>query len=224
MNYIKALLIATALALISVAPAGAALPWGAPGNVTVANAEVSGATPTCTYSSTLFTCIEDMTANVTSVTLAGMTAGTYYTLVFMQDGTGSRTLTQTSITGGSLATGTTAANKYDVWVIKATSATAATFIADYPNAPLWDVWNMAQAGNGTSVANATVQSQPTVVVPGMTANNSCSCVFTNPDANFAKGMSMGCTPLTNAVTCQEVNATAATATPTAGTIAVRIAP
>lgn len=216
------------LALAGCAGAWAAVPWGAPGNVTVANSEVSGATPTCTYSSTLLTCIEDMTANVTSVTLAGMTAGTYYTIMFVQDGTGSRTLTQASITqatgGPALPAIPSTANTYTAWIIKATSASAATFVQNYDNVMLWDTWNMLQVGAGTTVTAATIQAQTAIVAPGMTANNNCSCVFSNPDANFNKGLTMGCVPATNSVTCNEVNPTAANATPTAGNIIVRIAP
>lgn len=219
---------AFALLALSFAPAHAALPWGAPGNVTVANSEVSGATPTCTYSSTLFVCIEDMTANVTSLTLAGMTAGTYYTLIWMQDGTGSRTLTQSAITqatgGPAVPAIPSAANKYTAWVILATSATAATFVANYDNSPLWDSWNMTVAGAGTTVTAATIQAQTTVVAPGMTANNNCTAVFSNPDANYNKGLTMGCVPGTNSVVANIINPTAANATPTAGNILIRIAP
>lgn len=205
-----------------------AIPWGAPGSVTVTNSEVSGATPTCTYSSTLFVCIEDMTANVTSLTLAGMTAGTYYTIIFVQDGTGSRTLTQTPITqatgGMAIPAIPSAANTWTVWTIKATSASAATFVQNYDNATVFDTWNMQMTGAGTTVTAATIQAQTAIVVPGMTTNNMCGCNFSNPDANFNKGMTMSCVPGTNSVTCNEINPTAANATPTAGTINVRIAP
>ena len=69
-----------ALSLILVAglsvQAFAGLPWGS-----TAPLEVSGTTPTCTYTSTALACIENMTGNVTSVTLAGITSGLYSDLI-----------------------------------------------------------------------------------------------------------------------------------------------
>jgi hypothetical protein len=209
---------------LGVGPSQAAVPWGTAGNVTVANSEVTGNTPTCTYSSTLFVCISSMTGNVTSLTLAGMTAGTYYTFIPVQDGTGSRTLTQTSITGGALAAGTTGANQWDVWVIKATSATAATFVTDYPNGNLFDSWNMTTTLAANPVTAATYQTVTAIVAPGVTASNGCTCTYSAPDANFLKGMVMSCGTGTNAITCYAINPTATAATPSAGVVVVRIIP
>lgn len=225
MNKIKTAFLSLALLAASVAPSLAALPWSA-GAGTGAPLQVSGATPTCTYTATALACIEDMTANVTSVTLAGMTAGSYYTLIFMQDGTGSRTLTQTSITGGSLATGTTGANQYDVWLIKATSASAATFVQDYPNAPLFDTWTNGAGTAGTAVAaagTAITQAIPTVVIPGLAASNDCSC---NPQAIAGTNVALHtrCVPATNAATCYWQNESAASVTATTATFNVRIRP
>lgn len=212
------------LALPFARPAHAAFPWGSSDPN-----EVSGATPTCTYSATSFFCIENMTANVTSVTLAGMTAGTYYAIAFVQDGTGSRTLAQTSITqatsGPAVPAIPSAANKWTVWYILATSASAATFVQNYDNVPLWDTFIAQQTGDGSPVAN-TASETPTaaLVVPGMTANNRCSAEYANPDANIKKGVFIRCIPSTNSIQAVETNPTAATITPTAATINVRIAP
>lgn len=226
MNRIKTTLLSIALLVASVAPSLAAIPWSA-GAGTGAPLQVSGATPTCTYTATALACIEDMTANVTSVTLAGMTAGTYYSLIFMQDGTGSRTLTQTSITGSpGLATGTTGANQYDIWLIKATSASAATFVQDYPNAPLFDTWTSGAGIAGTAVAaagTAITQAIPTVVIPGLSASNSCSC-----DTQAISGANVAihtrCIPATNAAECVWQNESAASVTATTATFNVRIRP
>lgn len=218
MNRFKAGLLAFVAALALSTPSWAAFPWS-----TSDPLEVSGATPTCTYTSTAFFCIENMTANVTSVTLAGMTAGKYYAIAFVQDGTGSRTLTQTSITGGVTIPAT--ANQWTVWVIKATSASAATFVQNSDNAPLWDTWVTAQAtGDGSPVANTASETPATMVVPGMTAAHRCSAVVSNPDANIRKGIVTTCVPGTNLVSVVETNPTAATITPTAATENIGIAP
>src|SRR5216684_6128551 len=96
MKTFKSLALIFALTLGLAGRSFAAVPWG---TATTTPLQVSGATPTCTYTATALACIENMSANVTSITLAGMTAGVQYTLVLMQDGTGSRTLAQTSVTG-----------------------------------------------------------------------------------------------------------------------------
>lgn len=195
---------------------GPGLPWGS-----TAPLNQAGATPTFTYTATALAGIENMTANVTSITLAGMTAGKYYTLILMQDGTGSRTLTQTSITGApTLAT--VNANLYDVWLIKATSASAATFVRDYPNLGLWYIFAAQVTGSNSAVTTvAAAQAAPTVVAPGMSVNNNCSCVSSNPDAGALK-LGLSCVPLTNAAQCEYFNQSAGSITPTAATINVRL--
>ena len=215
-----------ALSLVLIAglsiSAFAAIPWGTTG----APLEVSGATPTCTYTATALACIENMTANVTSVTLAGMTAGQYYSIIFLQDATGSRTLTQASITqasGGPVipAIPSTAAT-YTAWVILATSASAATFVAAYDNTPLFKQFVIAQTTNGTAVAGGTMQAQPTIVVPGMTAANLCVCGPQTLPATWQTGVVAACLPETNAIQCEEINVTAATITPTAVSVNLRL--
>lgn len=225
MTRFKTALLGLVAALAVSTPSWAAFPWAA-GAGTGAPLQVSGATPTCTYTATALACIEDMTANVTALTLAGMTAGTYYTIIWMQDGTGSRTLTQTAITGGSLASGTTAANKYDVWVIKATSASAATFVADYPNAPPWDSWTTGAGIAGTAVAaagTAITQAIPTVVIPGLSASNVCRCE-TQAISGTNVALHTRCIPATNAAECVWQNESAASVTATTATFNVRIGP
>lgn len=226
MKSIKSILLSLALVVGLSAPSWASFPWS-----TTDPLEVSGATPTCTYTATALACIENMTANVSSVTLAGMTKGTYYTIVFVQDATGSRTLTQASITAatGGLAVPAipSAANKYTVWVILATSASAATFVQNYDNVPIWDTWNSATGAatittNGTQLTTGTMQAQPTLVVPGMGAGDSCTCVTQTLPATWQTGIISGCLPSTNLVTCEEFNPTAGSITPAAVTMNVRI--
>jgi len=221
MNKIKSLVLSLILIAGFSAPAFAAFPWGS-----TAPLEVNGATPTCTYTATALACIEDMTAAVTSVTLAGMTAGDYYTIAFMQDGTGSRTLTQTSITqatgGPAVPAIPSAANTWTVWIIKATSATAATFVSNYDNAPIFKQFTAAQTSNGTAVAGGAMQAQPTIVVPGMTSANVCLCQPATLPATWQTGVTAGCLAETNAVQCEEFNPTAATITPTAVSVNIRL--
>ncbi len=203
MKTIRSLFLALAFALAVVSPAGAAFPWS-----TSDPLEVAGATPTCTYTATAFACIENMTANVTSVTLAGMTAGNFYTIIFVQDATGSRTLTQASITqatGGPAvpAIPATIAN-WTVWIIKATSASAATFVSNVDNAPLWDTFVASDALNTvTATTILSTAAAPTLVFPGMTATHTCTC---QPTTVTVAGIPMGCLAGTNLVTCEFVNA------------------
>jgi hypothetical protein len=226
MNRIKTSILTLAMLATSAMPALAAIPWAA-GAGTGAPLQVSGATPTCTYTATALACIEDMTANVTSITLAGMTAGTYYSLILMQDGTGSRTLAQTSVTGApALTTAEKAANGYAVWIIKATSASAATFVTDYSNAPLFNDWTTGAGIAGTAVAaagTAITQAIPTVVIPGLGTSNTCSC---NTQAITGTNVALHtrCVPATNAATCYWQNESAASVTATTATFNVRIAP
>lgn len=221
MNRIKLILSTVLLSLgLSLSSAFAALPWGS-----TAPLQVSGATPTCTYTSTALACIENMTAPVTSVTLAGMTAGTSYTLVLMQDGTGSRTLTQASVTGApALTTAESAANGYAVWLITATSASAATFVSDYSNVSLADVFQETTASLGTAITGGTTQSQGSVVVPGVTVASVAVCQpQTYTGTNWVSGMFVTALTGTNFVQCNVVNPVGtATITPTAVSVNVRI--
>lgn len=221
MKTLKSIALSLALVLGLSAPSWAALPWGS-----TAPLEVSGATPTCTYTSTALACIENMTANVSSVTLAGMTAGTYYTLIFMQDATGSRTLTQASITqatgGPALPTILATAANYQAWVIKATSATAATFVASYDNPSLAPFFTATLTSAGTAVAPGAMQAQTTLPLPGMSVASVCLCEAQTLPATWQTGVILGCLPLANSATCEIFNPTAGTITPTAVTVNVRM--
>ena len=220
-NLIATAVLAIFVGLSSAAHAG--IPWGTTG----APLQQASATPTCTYTATALACIDKMGANVTSLTLAGMTAGTYYSIIWMQDGTGSRTLAQTAITGApALSTAESAANGYAVWVIKATSASAATFVTDYDNAPLFGSWVDAVTTNtGQAVApTAAAQAAPTIVAPGMTAANHCTVSPQGVPSSWQGGITLYCIPQTNAVQLEFVNASAATITATATAVNVRIAP
>jgi hypothetical protein len=222
MKSFKSLILSIAALALTAIPAAAAIPWGTTG----APLQVSGATPTCTYTATALACIEDMTANVTSITLAGMTAGTYYSIILMQDGTGSRTLAQTSITGApALSTAESAANGYAVWIIKATSASKASFVTDYDNAPIFADFKQAQTTAGTAVTGGTIQAQSTVVAPGMSAANACICDAQTLPASWQTAVSLACLPETNAVQCViYANNGVVTITPTAVSVNIRLLP
>jgi len=227
MNALRTAILSLGLVALSALPSWAAFPWSSADPL-----EVTGATPTCTYTTTALACIEKMTANVTSLTLAGMTAGTLYTIIWTQDGTGGRTLTQTPITQatGGLAVPAipSGANAWTVWTIKATSASAATFVQNYDNSPLWDTWNQAGSGivatAGTAVANGVTQAQTTLVVPGMTVNDYCQCMAQTLPATWQTGIQLACLPTTNGAACQEINPTAGSITPVAVNLNVRIFP
>jgi hypothetical protein len=215
-NLIKALILSIGLMLIAPA-AHAAVPWGTTGPL-----QVSGATPTCTYTATSLACIENMTANVTSITLAGMTAGVNYTLILMQDGTGSRTLVQSSVTGApALVAAESAANGYAVWTINATSASAATFVSDNSNAPLFDVYKAQFTSSATVNGSGTTVSQGTAVFPGLSVNDTCICMPQTTPATWQTGAVIGCLPATNLATCQTSNASAGSITPAAVSVNVR---
>lgn len=223
------ILASAVLTLALWSPAHAAIPWST-GAGTGAPLQVTSTTPTCTYTATALACISLMSGNTTSLTLAGMTAKTYYTIIFVQDGTGSRTLTQSSITqatgGPALPAITTGANTYSVWVIQATSASAATFVANYDNTPLWDTWTTGAgiAGTGVAVAGTTtVSALPSIVVPGMAATNVCFCTE-QAVVGVNTALTTQCIPGTNFVQCNWKNASAASVTATAATFNVRILP
>jgi hypothetical protein len=206
--------------LLFTGTAHANLPWGS-----TAPLQVSGATPTCTYTATALACIENMTAPVTAITLAGMTAGTNYTLILMQDGTGSRTLAQASVTGApALVAAESAANGYAVWVIQATSASAATFVADYSNADLTGVFKSVITSNGSAIAPAATASQSAAIVaPGVSAATACLCQAQTLPATWSTGIVLSCLPATNSVTCMATNeGPTNTFTPAAISINVRL--
>lgn len=216
-TYIKTLFLAALMALGLSAPALAGVPWG-----TTAPLQVSGATPTCTFTATALACIENMTANVTSVTLAGMTVGTYYTVALMQDGTGSRTLVQTSITGApALTAGESTANSYAVWIVQATSATIAAFVTDYSNVSLADTFISFTTSAGSAVATGVTQAQTAIVAPGASASTPCSCQAQTLPATWQTGIILQCLPATNTLTCEETNPTAGTITPAAITMTAK---
>lgn len=222
MNKIKTSILSLAVLLASVVPSFAALPWGS-----TAPLQQASATPTCTYTATALACIDKMGANVTSLTLAGMTAGSYYTMIWMQDGTGSRTLTQTAITGApALSTAESAANGYAVWLIKATSASAATFVTDYDNAPLTNIFAQAVTTNtGQAVApTAFAQAAPTIVAPGASASSNCQVTSQGLPSSWQAGIVLYCIPSTNALVLDFVNPSAATITATATAVNVRLNP
>lgn len=201
-------------------PAAPKVPWG------TINVQTS-ATPTCTTFATSPVCILNMTANITAMTLSGVpaTPGHFATLIFQQDGTGSRTLTVASTVlapGGNytaLPAITTAANSYSVWVVQG-SAAPYKVVAAYDNLPLSGTFYTTQTSNGTAVAPGAAQAQPTIVVPGMVAGSTCACQAQTLPATWLSGITLSCLPQTNAVQCVEINASGATITPTVVTLTV----
>ena len=197
---------------------GGYIPWGS-----TAPLQQSSATPTFTYTATALAGINQMTANETSLTLAGMTAGKYYLAIFVQDGTGGRTLTQTAISGApGLLPSESGANQYAVWLIKATSASAATFVVDYPNRKLFDVWTSAINSAGTALSATATQAQTAQVVPGLANTNTCTCSPATLGSNWTTGISTFCVAATNSATCEIANAGAGTPTPAAVSLNTRI--
>jgi hypothetical protein len=192
------------------------VPWGT-------SSAIASAAPTCTSFATQPVCILNMTANISALTLSGDSGAALNhsaTLIFMQDGTGSRTLTVAStILSGTLPAITTAANSYSVWVVQGTAAPY-TVVASYDNLPL-PGFATTQTSNGTAVAPGAAQAQPTVIVPGMTASNTCTCQAQTLPATWTSGITLACLPQTNAIQCEEINASGGTITPTPITLSIR---
>jgi hypothetical protein len=197
----------------------AVLPWGSTAPVTQ-----TGGTPTDTMTATALAAINVMTANVSSLTMAGMTAGTRYLVVWLQDGTGSRTLTQTAITGApALTAAEKAANGYAVWLVSATSASAAAFLKDYPNRPMYDIYMSDLTTAGTAITGGTAQAQATMYIPGLTTSHGCIAVPNGAlDATWSTDFVRGCIPGTNVAQLSIVNPGGPTTTPSASVFHVRL--
>lgn len=221
-KHIKSFIVAAVLfALPAVANAG--IPWG-----TVVN--VTGATPTATTFTSAPVVIDTLSTTQTSLTISGGTAGSFYTLIVMQDGTGSRTFTPPTnvsaasfFNGGVLPTVPSAANAYTVWVLQAVGATPTYQLVNaFDNLPLNNTFVSTQATLGTAVANGVTQSQGSVVIPGVTLATVPICQAQTTPATWQTGIALDAICGTNFCQCQEVNPTAATITPATVTLNIRI--
>src|SRR5271168_2219767 len=166
MKFIKSLAFTIAFALALPLAAFAKVPWGAQSNGT-------GQSPVCTSFSTDPVCVVTLSTTQASVTISGGTAGSFYTLVWMENGTGGYPITLPTNLTAATSYGTlpsaipTAANNWSVWVVQAVGATPTyQLVSTYDELPLNDVFTSTVATLGTAVTTGTYQLQPSVIVPG----------------------------------------------------------
>lgn len=212
MKTIKNLLLSIALLFVLVVPARADLPWGTVGNVT-------GSTPSPTSFTSAPVIIDLMTANTTMGALSGGTAGSFYTVILLQDGTGSRTFTAPSNLKNlpaSTPAAVTTANGYVAYVVTP-SGSNYNVVGEYDNPSLVNVFKSTFTSAGSAVAPVTAQTQASVVIPGLTVANTCVCEAQSTGATWV-ATSLSCLPNTNFAQCVELNPSAATLTPTATTV------
>ena len=167
----------------------------------------------------------------TSLTISGGTAGGYYTVVIMQDGTGSRTFTAPTNVVADTANGIasipappSAANAYTAWVLKATGTTP-TYLLEgvYDNVSLNNVFATTTTTAGTAITGGTTQSVGSVVVPGVTVASIAVCAPQTTPASWQTGIFMNAITGTNFVQCQIVDPVGVTTvTPTAVTVNIRV--
>lgn len=212
-------------ALLCWQAAEAAMPWVGPGTA-VPTAPAGTASPTCTSFAFAPVCILNMTANITSLGISGDPgAGTNHqaTLILQQDGTGGRTLPSAVASLSSTllpSPASTAASKYTAYVLQYNTTTNRfTVVNQYDNYPVanFDYTNV-QAVAAQTIAPTAAAAQPTIIAPGMTVNNTCSCV---PNQALNGAASVYCLPETNAIQCVEANNSGATITATTLTMQVR---
>lgn len=224
---IAALVVGIGLSIPAMAavPGNPVVPWGAIAVPTSTASPVANSYVCPSFASDPV-CIINMTSNVASLTVSGTPStpgGAYATIIFQQDGTGSRTLalptnitTSTSIP--TLPAIPSAANTFTVWVLQKVGSNYQV-VGTYDNLNLSGTFITTQTSNGTAVAPGAAQVQPTVVVPGMTASSTCSCQAQTLPATWLSGIVLSCLPETNAVQCVEINPNgSATITPTVNTL------
>lgn len=222
MNKIKTLIL-SALAVVALAsPSWAGLPWDAEN---IQNVTGSTPAPTAFPTSNGGVLIDLMTGNTTMGSLSGGVSGDYYTIVIVQDGTGGRTFTAPTDLKHMPSSIPTAANSWTACVVKYDGT-------NYNVTPSGQCYNnyafsqdptiiYKQALANTAIANTASATEASVVAPGMTASKGCIAVEVNPGADEAKGLFVSCVPNTNYVQVKQTNPTAATITPTAGTVYIR---
>jgi len=214
--------ISFALPAMAAVPANPQVPWG-----TISVQTPSAGAATCTTFATAPVCILNLTGNLSSLTISGTPAtagGAYATLIFMQDGTGSRTFTAptnltTSTSIPTLPAIPSTANQFTVWVVQKVGSNYQV-VGTYDNLNLSGTFLTTQTSNGTAVDHIAAQAQPTIVVPGMSASSTCLCQAQTLPSTWLTGITLTCLPETNAVQCVEINASGATITPTVITLTV----
>ena len=230
MKTLKAILCTIVMSLVLPLAAEAKIPWGAISSVT------SSTTPTCASFSTDPVCIIASGANIATLTVSGGTAPNNYTLIIVQDGTGSRTLAwptnitaASSFNGGVLPTITTAANSYSAIVLQAVGATPVyQVVGEYDNPNLSSEYVQTITSAGTAVAlnaMAAAAASPVIassIAPGVVSTSQCTCTADTLPATWQTGVFLTCLPTTNYATCEIVNPTAATITPAAVVVTVHI--
>jgi len=207
-------------------PANPQVPWGAIAAPTATASPVAN-TYVCPSFATDPVCILNMTTNIAGLTVSGIPAtagGAYATIIFMQDATGSRTVTlptniTTSTSVPTLPAIPSTASQFTVWVVQKVGSNYQV-VGTYDNLNLSGTFLTTQTSNGTAVDHITAQVQPTVLVPGMSAASTCSCQAQTLPATWLTGITLSCIPETNAVQCVEINASGATITPTVNTLTI----
>lgn len=216
MKTIRNLILSIALVFAFSVQASANVPWGTVSNLT-------GATPSPTSFTSAPVIIDLMTANTTMGALSGGTAGGFYTVILLQDGTGARTFTPPSnLTGlpASTPAAVTTANGYTAYVVELIG-TNYVVQGEYDNVSLASTFKTTFSSAGTAVAPVTAQTQASVVIPGLTVANTCICEAQTTGSTWV-ATSLSCLPNTNFAQCVELNPSAATLTPTVATINVSI--
>jgi hypothetical protein len=197
------------------------IPWG----LTPVNQAT--ATPACAFvgPATSLACIIRMTGNVTGMTLSGMTPGAFYSVIWLQDPVGAHTVTQAAVAGAPpLAASELAVNGYAVWIVQASSAVAATFMKDYPNRWLGDVFQVQQVTVPAAIGGGSPQVQPTTVIPGLATGHAFSCntqAAVDP-VTWASILLNNQLVAVNAGQCVLTNTSTGAVTPSASTINIRL--
>ncbi len=229
----RRLAIISALILLMARSSFAAIPW----NATVTTVTPSAGAGTCTLPAV---CIFNLTGDLTSLTLSGGSAGSSYSLIFVQDATGGRSFTvPTNLKGGPFV-GTplpsipSTANAWTVWVIFFDGVNYMLQGA-YDGLLIFDEYANTYQSLGTLIATRSLErevrapSTVSVIFPGMTPTSTCWCVpeldpGTTPHSlptTWQTGIQSMCIPDTNSVTCALQNPTAISITPVSDLLNIR---
>jgi len=219
---VAAVVIAANLVIID--RARASLPWGAISQPVATGSPVLN-TYVCASFSSDPVCLVAPTTNIAGLTLSGGTAGVSYTIIFMQDGTGSRLLTVPSNlvanTGQTLPALTTAANSWTVWVVTLNSSAQYVVQGTFDNLDLSKDFVTTATMPTTGIAVKATLAMAGVTLPGITTANGCLCLPETWGTNAQTGLSVQCIPTTNTATCQLVNGTATGIVPDSEVLQVR---
>lgn len=227
-KYTGLALIVFALALAI--PAAAKFPWPSGANISGAIQNVTGSTPSPTAFPTASgvpgVIIDLMTGNTTMGSLSGGETGNSETLILEQDGTGGRTFTAPSNLKGMPSSIPTAANSWTVCNLyfDGTNFNVVPTGICSDNAPLTGVYANVQTSAGTAVGPNAHQQLTALSVPGASANTPCSATAQAFSATWQGTIGLQCVPSTNQVQVELENYTAATVTPSATAISIRLYP